>query len=159
MKQSKTKTKDNRRLAEIYRDWQSEDRELETSIDELRRWMYEVSQLGDPHFGETATRLEPLRQRLVQHFAREDEMIAEIASSHLTSTQKARAMNNQSLRDRGRLFAQLDDLTDRLNQLDPPFVSWQRATEEVEAFVAVLEEHERREAENMEELIPPPEIV
>ena len=41
-------------LQEIYQNWRNEDRELESSVDELRLWMQEVNQLGIPHFGETA---------------------------------------------------------------------------------------------------------
>lgn len=145
-------------LSRIYRNWQSEDRKLETCIDEIREWMYEVSQLGNPHFGETATRLKPLRRRLVQHFEREDEMVAAIAKSHLTSTRKVNAMSKQSSRDRERIFSHLDGLMDRLNQLDPPFVSWERAIEEVEEFVAVLEQHERREAKSIKTVISNSEI-
>jgi hypothetical protein len=147
-------TNTSRSLSDIYRNWQSEDRQLGICIDEVRKWMQEVSQLGVPHFGETATRLGPLRRRLVQHFEREDEMIAEIVKSHLTSTRKVKAMGKQSSRDRNRLFSQLDDLISRLNQLDPPFASWERAIEEVELFVDKLEQHENREAKSIHALIP-----
>ncbi len=151
-------TSSNRPLSAIYQDWQSEHREFETCIAEIRKWMYELAQMGDPHFGETATRLKPLRRWLVAHFDREDEMVAEIASSHLASTRKANAMGKQSSRDRARLLAQLDDLMDRLIQLDPPFVSWQRAIQEVEAFVDLLGDHEAREIKSVQTLIPDSEL-
>jgi chromosome segregation ATPase len=159
MKRGKTKIASIRSLAEIYQNWQSEDQELESSIAVIRDWMEEVSKFGTPHFGETATRLKPLRQRLVQHFEREDEMLAEIASSHLTSSQMVSEMNTQSMHDRQRLLDQLNDLMNRLEQLDPPFASWQQATEEVDGLVGVLETHERREAANVEKLIPPSELA
>jgi iron-sulfur cluster repair protein YtfE (RIC family) len=145
-------------LATIYRNWLSQDRELQSRIDEIRQWMYEVAEFGQPHFGETASRLQPLRKRLMQHFEREDEMTEEIAKSHLTSTSEVKAMRQQSSRDRNRLFAQLDELTDRLNLLDPPFASWQRAIEEVEVLIDSLEGHEVREVENLKSLIPSSEL-
>lgn len=157
MKQSEIKEA-KRTLAQIYHDWQAEDREIERRVDELRRWMYEVSQLGDPHFGETATRLGPMRQRLLVHFEREDEMISEIAASHRTSARKVNMMRRQSSADRDQLIEQLDDLAMRLNELDPPFVSWQRAVDEVETLVHSLEAHEARESERMTELLPSSEL-
>lgn len=151
-------TDPSKSLAALYRDWQAEDRALEAGIAEIRRWMYEVSQFGEPHFGEIATRLKLFRQQLIQHFEREREMLIEIADSHLTSTREVNAMGEQSSVDRGRLFAQIDDLMERLNQVDPPFNSWQQAMKEVEDFIDVLEQHENREVENMTKLIPDPEL-
>ena len=63
-------------LSSLFQTWQSERRAISACIDELRQWMNEVSQLGIPHFGETAMRLGPLRSGLVDHFACEDEMVA-----------------------------------------------------------------------------------
>ncbi len=67
-------------------------------------------------------------------------------------------MGEQSSVDRDRLFTQIDDLMKRLNQLDPPFDSWQQAMKEVEVFIDVLEQHENREVENMTKLIPNTEL-
>ena len=71
-------TEKKKSLPTIYQTWRTEDRDLEACIDQVRDWMHQVAQLGVPHFGETATRLRPLRERLVTHFEREDQMVAQL---------------------------------------------------------------------------------
>ncbi len=48
-------------IAFIHESWKQEDRQLDNCLDAVRDWMQEVNQLGIPHFGETATRLRPLK--------------------------------------------------------------------------------------------------
>ena len=144
----------NPTLPGIFQAWKAEDRELESSIDAVRDWMQEVSQLGIPHFGETATRLRPMRARLEVHFAHEDEMVTQLAELYPPSSPEIDAVRRQSDRDHSRLLERLDGLIDRLDQTEPPFASWQAAMEEVELFVDVLEQHEDQESESFEMLIP-----
>jgi hypothetical protein len=141
-------------LAEFYQTWKAEDRALEAGIDEIRDWMHEVNQLGIPHFGETATRLGPLRDRLVAHFQREDEMISQLAELYPSSSPEIEAVRRQSSRDHHQLLVRLDDLTSRLGQIEPPFASWQAAIDELESFVDLLEQHEEQESESIEMLMP-----
>ena len=147
-------TKSKNLLSSFYQTWKAEDRELEAGIDEIRDWMQEVTQLGIPHFGETATRLNPLRQQLVTHFQREDQMIGQLAGLYSTSSPEVEAVSRQSTRDHDQLLARLDDLIQRLSETDPPFASWQAAIAEVEMFVDVLEQHEEQEADSIETLMP-----
>jgi len=141
-------------LPSIYLSWQAEDRELEAFIDQVRDWMLEVNQLGIPHFGETATRLRPLRTRLVTHFEHEDEMVAQLSKLYPPSSPEIEAVRSQSSHDHRQLLARLDELIDRLDQPDPTFTSWQAAMDEVELFVNALEQHEEQESESFEMLIP-----
>ena len=141
-------------LPKIFHKWRAEDRELELRINELREWMGEVSQLGIPHFGETATRLGQVRERLVQHFEREDEMVTELASLYPDSSPEIASIRKQSSRDHSLLLSRLDDLSKRLSELEPPFESWQQAMQDVEFFVDTLEQHEDRESESVMMLMP-----
>ncbi len=141
-------------LAELYDRWQAEDRELQSSIDAVRDWMREVNQLGIPHFGETATRLRPLRDRLVTHFDREDEMVVQLAELYPASSPEMGGVRRQSSSDHEKLFGRLDDLIERLNQPEPPFSSWEAAMQEVQLFVDVLEQHEEQESDSFEILMP-----
>jgi hypothetical protein len=141
-------------LALFYENWRAEDRQLEVGIDGVRDWMQEVNQLGIPHFGETATRLLPLRQRLVTHFQREDQMIAQLAELYPSSSPEVQAVRSQSSRDHHQLLNRLDDLIGRLGKTEPPFASWQAAMDELESFVDLLEQHEEQEAESIERLMP-----
>ncbi|WP_182869554.1 hemerythrin domain-containing protein [Rhodopirellula sp. JC639] len=136
-------------LSQIYQNWLSEDRAMEATLREIRAWMKEVEQLGIPHFGETATRLEPLRDRLVKHFEREDEMITQLASSLVEPSAEFDHLRFESTNEHGLMLAHLDDLLARLSQTDPPFRSWQAAMQEVEKFVHRLEQHESTETRSI----------
>lgn len=73
--------------------------------------MKEVEQLGIPHFGETVTRLCPLRERLALHFEREDEMIAALAASLPDPSAEFDALRSSAAHDHELLLTQIDDLT------------------------------------------------
>ncbi len=133
--------------------WQAEDHELEEQIDELRDWMQEVSQLGIPHFGETASRLLPLRKRLAQHFEREQEMIGELVEADSASSPEMDGVRRNSTHDHSQLLSRADDLIARLNQTDPPFDSWQAAMDEVAILAEALEQHEENEMESIRMLL------
>ena len=143
-------------VAVLCRRWGTEDRELEAYINELRYWMHEVSQLGTPHFGETANRLVLLRRRLVGHFLREDELIAELGTTFPPKSPEFEAVQRQSPRDHERRLSLLDDLINRLIQPEPPFESWQRAVKDVEMFVSLVEQHEDQESDNIRSLLHNP---
>jgi hypothetical protein len=132
--------------------WKTERKEVAACIDDLRHWMDEVSQLGIPHFGETATRLGPLRQRLIHHFALEEEIIERFARPTDATTSGSDDPRHCSSREHRELMGRLDDMLSRLAQTDPPFSSWQAAMKEVEQFVDLLQEHESHESERMQEI-------
>ncbi len=138
--------------------WRAEHRELNQFFDDFRRWAYDVSLFGMPHFGESADRLKQFRRRLVEQFDREDEL-----------SNQATAMNNHRLPqmgldphritvEHGPLLSQLDVLIDRLDELEPPFDSWQDAIGQVESFIESLDHHEEEEAAYITWLLPPSEI-
>lgn len=141
-------------IADFFEIWRAEDRALESNIDEIRDWMHEVDQLGIPHFGETATRLGPLRDRLIAHFHREDEMIGQLAELYPSSSPEIDSVRRQSVRDHHQLLSRLDDLTARLDEIEPPFASWQAAMDELESFVDLLEQHEEQESDSIRMLMP-----
>lgn len=138
-------------VADIFSRWKTEDRQLSALIRDLRQWMREVAQLGIPHFGETATRLRPLRESLVQHFANEDEMIDQL-TSQMSSAQFS-DLHGRSSSGHQDLLDELDSLISRLNDLEPPFDSWQTAMSEVSEFFDDLEQHEKQESESVAGLI------
>ncbi|MGI9473257.1 MAG: hemerythrin domain-containing protein [Rubripirellula sp.] len=141
-------------LPDLYQQWSVEDRQLEACVDEVRHWMQEVAQLGIPHFGETATRLRPLAERLGTHFQREDDMIQQVAQLYPNTSPEVNAIRRQATRDHDQLRDRLGDLIERLDLLEPPFESWQLAIDEVELFVDMLEQHEEQESESIRMLMP-----
>lgn len=140
-------------VPQIVDHWHDEDRSLAACVEQVRQWMREVEQRGIPHFGETAARLSPLRERLLQHFEREDKMLHQIAELFLTPTPAIDAVRTQALHEHDQLLFALDELRGRLSRLQPPFVSWQAAMREVEEFFHSLERHEEQEAVNVQALM------
>lgn len=141
-------------LVGIFDSWKEEDRQLQISVDEVRDWMLQVNQLGIPHFGETATRLRPLKQRLFVHFGRELELISQLAAHYPPPSPEIEAVQKQSIRDHDQLLARLDDLIARLNLTEPPFQSWTEAMEEVGLFMDAIEQHEEHESDSIQMLMP-----
>jgi hypothetical protein len=141
-------------MQRFFDEWKQEDRQLEDALDVMRDWMSQVAQLGVPHFGEAGTRLQSFRNQLVEHFAREDELLAELSDCCDDSSESLAATRRQTDRDHQQLLERLDDLVTRLNELDPPFISWQAAIEELELLTVLVEQHEDQESESLCALIP-----
>ncbi len=147
---SRTNTSAN----EVFARWRIEDEELATQVDTIRQWMRELDQLGRQHFGETATRLRELRELMVTHFDREAEMIEKLGQDHYSDSPEVAAVRRQSDRDHQHLLNQIDQLIGRLDQLEPPYGSWQEAIDDLESLVSLLEQHEAREWDSIEMLLP-----
>lgn len=129
--------------------WHAEDQELRSHIDQMRQWMNEVNQLGIPHFGEAGDRLASLRKRLSQHFNREDEIIESLAANSGDSATAIEDLRSRSQSEHQQLLNRVDELSHRLNLIDPPFSSWTAATQEIEGFVDELQRHEQAESEQL----------
>lgn len=138
----------------LFKKWQEEDQELESYLDGVRDWMNDVSQLGIPRFGETASRLQQLHKRLMLHFEREDELGEQLMEFYAGGSVELNATRRQAERDHQQLSDRLEELMVRLDALDPPFASWEAAMNEVEAFVVALERHEDQESESVALLLP-----
>ena len=147
-------TKGASELGQIYESWRAEDRKLSTCIEEIRDWMLEVNQLGIPHFGETASRLQPLRESMLLHFEREDEMLEKLAALYPRTSPEVQAFQRQTERDHQTLISRLDELRGRLKEVDPQFDSWTAAMQEVDVFFEEMEQHERSESDRIEMLMP-----
>lgn len=150
-------TKAKETLSTIFTDWQNEEEQLEVFIDAVRDWMGEVGQLGIPHFGEAATRLRPLRQRLDIHFEREDSIVQQLGALYESGSPEIDAVRRQSIRDHQKLLDFLDDFIRRLDETDPHFKSWEQAMEQLEMFVSLLEQHEDQESDSIQTLIRTPQ--
>jgi hypothetical protein len=147
-------TTNDKKLAEIFSRWRSEDRSLGNARDLLMNWMREVEKLGIPHFGETADKLRPFRDLLTSHFKHEDEMLDELATHYDKASPEIAAIRRQTGRDHQHLLHDLDDFVERLNRLQPPFDSWQIAMREFDLFFSRLEQHEEQESESITTMIP-----
>lgn len=141
-------------LCQIFAEWRSEDRKLALCIDQVRDWMSEVNQLGIPHFGETASRLEPLRETLVVHFRREDEILTKLSELYSPDSPEVEAFRRQTALDHRSLLMRMDDLYSRLKETDPQFASWTTAMNEVDVFFEAMQQHEIQESERISMLTP-----
>ena len=140
-------------VSKLFQSWQDEDRNLRGRIAKLRDWMSEVSQLGIPHFGETAHYLRSLREHLVGHFEHEDVISGQLANCSSAPDDQIIELKSTQSREHEQILVQLDDLVSRLNELEPPFRSWQAAIADVEQLVEALVQHEQHESKTVLSLI------
>jgi hypothetical protein len=141
-------------IGQIFEDWQLDHQKLAACIDEIRDWMAEVNQLGIPHFGETASRLQPLRTHLQSHFEREDRILKKLSDIYAPATPEVEAFTRQTNLDHHSLMMRLEDLYSRLKQIEPPFESWTAAMDEVDVFFEAMQQHELQESDRVSMLIP-----
>ena len=146
----------NTEVHALFGQWKDEDRDLDAYVDGVRDWMNDVSKLGIPRFGETANRLQRLRERLKTHFKREDEIGGELEELYAGNSVELSAVCRQAQRDHSSLIERLDSLNARLDEVDPPFPSWEAAMEQFELFIVALEQHEDHELDSIEMLMPRP---
>ena len=69
-------------------------------------------------------------------------------------SRKIEAIQSQSATEHIQLLDRLDELTRNLNELEPPFDSWQATIDQLEWFVDALECHEEQESASIEALMP-----
>ena len=139
----------------LFARWRQEHDELDQVTGELRQWTYEVGQVGIPHFGEAGDKLAKVRQRLVEHFKREEEIGQQLLDDCKNSAEAISTCRSAS-QDHEHLLGRITDLIVRLQQPEAPFESWQQAVREVELFLDALEQHEEHEEANITWLAPPP---
>ncbi len=135
--------------SELFARWQLEHRNLQLSVDQLRRWIFEVSQSAEARYAETADRLMSLRGRLMEHFDRENMLGRQLLASQPGAALELAAMCRQCDSDHELLLGRLDDLVVRLRQCPPRVASWSATTHEAELLVDGVEEHEELEADRV----------
>lgn len=120
-----------------------EHEELAVMISDLRSWLAEVAELGIPHFGELGTRLQPLCDKLREHFAHEEAngYLADVIAADPRLTSNV----NQLLAQHAVFRNRLETLIRRLRDSETPFDSWQTACEEFESLCADIARHEQNE--------------
>ena len=150
----KTRTDIEHTIEGLSHQWRDGHNEVNAFFDEYRQWAYEIAQLGVPYFGESADRLRQLRERLNEHFAREDEICDQLIAITGTPSPEVDANRRQIAADHLNLLSRLDALINQLSELDPPFSSWQQAVEQVERFCDALEQHEEQESDCITWLVP-----
>ncbi|MFV0446322.1 MAG: hypothetical protein ACK5Q5_22340 [Planctomycetaceae bacterium] len=114
-------------------------RELEEEIASWRNWWSELSQIGQPHFGEMGDRLALFRRHLSAHFQHQ-EFHGPLAGH---SDDDVAAL----WRDHALLLAELDVLVDRLHRCGPDVGCWGTAGKDVERLLEWLHQHEVRESQ------------
>ena len=144
----------NQSVLEIFDRWQAEDQALKSCINQIRQWMLEIEMYGIPRFGEAATRLRSVHQRLIEHFCSEDEMILELTLVQPTSVGPLDQLSRLSTDEHEDILDRIGVLMERLNRLEPPYESWQQALQEFEQIVGLIEDHETLETERVLALIP-----
>lgn len=126
----------------------NEQHELHHKVDEWREWWSELSELGEPRFGEMHDRLQLIRNRLKDHFQHEEEA----GFIHENSALKAKYQKQlkQLRSDHQQLLSDLDRMCDRLKTAEPELMTWGDAKSDFEQFLIDLDHHEQIENQLME---------
>lgn len=135
-------------LAPLLQQWNDEHQDLSRSIRETTLWLGQVSQRGIPRFGELAARLSLMRQRMKQHFDREEVLGNDLQQA--SDCLEVKTTRRRSINDHQHLTQRIDDLIARLSELEPPFDSFQQAIDQVGLFVDAFEQHEEQEAQGLQ---------
>lgn len=112
-------------------------------IDEWRQWWEELSEFGQPRFGEMHDRLQLIRAHLKAHFRHEEQsgffqQIAEREPDYAPQCDRLVAEHQT-------LLNELDRLCTRLGTAEPEFENWGAANRAFEDLLRKLENHEKQE--------------
>ncbi|GAA4459439.1 hemerythrin domain-containing protein [Novipirellula rosea] len=148
------KPESNHSVSVLFGHWKQEHSSLQQELDAFRDWTSGIAEQPSPEFIESANRLRQIRDRLVDHFVREDQIGRQLRSHYPKGSLEVEASYRQACQDHEELLSELDDLAERLDQVEPPFGTWADAVHEVSLFIDRLEEHEECEAEHIQWLAP-----
>jgi hypothetical protein len=130
------------RVNDYFEELLEEHRELLKQIQEIRQWWNECDELGRPKWNEMGARINDLHDRLVAHFADEEE------GGYLSSAlELAPRFNDEAARlqrQHADFLKTLESISKTLHARDPQ-ISWNEARDEFEAFVTDLARHESAE--------------
>jgi len=116
---------------------------LHDRISEWRSWWEELSEWGEPRFGEMAQRLRLIRDRLRQHFQHEES--AECYEQISRIGPKYREESDRLVSEHGPLIDRLEYLCAQLEGCEPGIDCWGDAKRMFEEFLQELRSHERDE--------------
>ncbi|MCO8120381.1 hypothetical protein NHH03_01435 [Stieleria sp. TO1_6] len=146
-------------LCQTFKDWQADDRRLDSCLESIREWMLSV-QLQDRQqpksaaFAETAERLAKLRDQILRHFAHENEMLRQLVHLYSPASPEVMAFKRQTDADHRCLLDRLEDLYRKLVGSDRPFETWSSMMDEIDIYFESLGVHQRQEADRVSMLIP-----
>ena len=124
-------------------EFQNEQHAMHRKIDEWRQWWQELSEFGQPRFGELHDRLRSIRDQLAAHFQHEEQSgffqrVIEFKPEYEDHAAKL-------LKEHQNVLNELNALCRRLGKAEPEFESWGEANQAFEAFLQKLETHEKQE--------------
>jgi iron-sulfur cluster repair protein YtfE (RIC family) len=134
--------------------WKEEHRQLDQVVQGLGEWLADDAQAHASPFQEAAERLRGLRQRLVEHFAKEHDIGGLLAEARGIATPEIESAQRQAEKDHLALTERLDTLIHRLEPSSGQEEDWRAMAYEFNLFLDVLEQHEEFEAECVRWLIP-----
>jgi ABC-type transporter Mla subunit MlaD len=116
---------------------------LARRIAELRQWWSELDALGVRKFGETAFRIEELRDLLAEHFAEEEQ--GGYLSAALASAPEFTGQAADLLQQHARFLDRLDKLIAVIRESESASDYWRTARNDLEQLLADLRRHEQSE--------------
>lgn len=124
-------------------DFQNEQHTMHRKIDDWRQWWKELSDFGQPRFGEMRDRLQTFRDSLAAHFQHEEE--SGFFQRLVDLEPECESQVTQLLTEHQQFLNDLNRLCSRLGSAEPDFESWGEANQAFEEFLSKLERHEKQE--------------
>jgi len=111
--------------------------------------------LRTSQFRETVRKLTDLNEKLLAHFANEEEIGCQIQVAHGDGSPESDAAKRQCDRDHVNILNRLKHLIDRMQDAESECDAWKKGVYELGLIIDVIEQHEEQESENVNCLLPP----
>ena len=149
------KTQDKPKVDLLFEHWKVEHGVLDRYTVELSEWIDRQSKLRTSQFRETVRKLVDLNEKLLAHFAREEEIGKQIRVAHGNGSPEVDAAKRQCDRDHVNILNRLKHLIDRMQDAESECDAWKKGVYELGLIIDVIEQHEEQESENVTCLLPP----
>jgi hypothetical protein len=141
-------------LEELMEQWSHAHVDLAHRIEATQRWLAQVRHQHLQGYGELAAQLKGFRQWLLTHFEREQQLGEQL--QRVRDCLEMSTSRRQIASDHQHLTRRIDMLIQRLDELEPPFDSFDQAVEDVGLFIDAFELHEEHETQCLQWLTARP---
>ncbi len=149
------KTQDKPKVDLLFEHWKVEHGVLDRYTVELSEWIDRQTKLRTSQFRETVRKLVDLNEKLLAHFAREEEIGKQIRVAHGKGSPEVDAAKRQCDRDHVNILNRLKHLIDRMQDAESECDAWKKGVYELGLIIDVIVQHEEQESENVTCLLPP----
>jgi hypothetical protein len=119
---------------------------VDEAIRRTRRWICEASQNGTPSYRDLASQLRDFSAPLRAHFQQGNELYESLRQELWCV--EVESAKRQAAADQHHLLVRLEAFVMRLEEVEPPFASFEHAQNQLEWFFDELDQLEERESDS-----------